>query len=199
MEEKDVTFNFVISEPDKDGNQKIGITSDIDDCNDYLSVEEKMCLVLELITQCGRQIIEEKLDDTVEEYDEENNDQNEVRQNLHKFQEETIYLLLNAIHNLGRAKFDMGPEALEYSLVTYKTTLNSLNFKHIHRTVDTYHSPEVDAVDPMQASFDLFTDTIFCLLDDGVPKSEVRSLIDGSMEAMKKDFMNIINEFEKEE
>ena len=126
MEEKDVTFNFIIGEPDKNGNCSVNITSDIDDCIDYLSIEEKMCLILELITQSGRQIISEKLNDDVEDFDEDDIAQIETVNNLHKFTEETVYLIINSIHNLMKSKFGENPEALEYSLVTYKSTFKEI-------------------------------------------------------------------------
>ena len=199
MEEKDVTFNFYISEPDDNGNQDINITSDIDDCTDYLSVQEKMCLMLEIITQCGKQIISEDLDndiEDIEDFDANNPEHEAVIDNLHTYIEEIIYLIINAIHNLSRAKFGKTPETLEYSLITYKTIFNDAsNTKHIHRPEDTFHSRDVDVIDPMQASFDLYLDTIMCFLNNNSSKSEIKKLISGSLDAMKDDFMRIIDEY----
>jgi len=198
MEEKDVTFNIVSGIPDDNGNVEIGITSDIDDDINYLDVNEKMCLIVELISQCSRQIISEKYpEEDVEEYDEDDKDQEEVRANLHKFLEHITYLIINTVHNLSRVKFGKGPQAVEFSMATYTSTLNIFG-NMIHRTEETYHSPDVSAIDPMQASFDFFTDTIWCLLNDDIPKSEIKDLIDGAITSMRKDYINMIDEFKKE-
>lgn len=198
MEEKEVTFNIVSGIPDEEDGQGIGITSDIDDNLEYLTLAERTSVILELIMQSCQQIISDKFpDNTVEEYDENDEDQEEVRDNLDDFLERMVYLIVNSITNFKRAKFGEDPQMLEFSLATYKPEVNIFG-KQVHKTDSTYHSPNVNSLDPIQASFEFFTDTIFCLLNDGISKNEIKSLIEGYISAMKKDYMTIIDEFEKE-
>lgn len=198
MEEKDVTFNFVITEPDENDNFGINITSDIDDCIDYLNVQEKLCLVTEILGQCCRQIISENHpSEMVEDFDEEDEDQIDTKHKLDQLLEETVYVAINTINSTYRAKFNKTPEVLEFSLATYNSTINKY-FQEMHRVKETYHSVDVDVLDPLQASFDFFTDTILCLLDGGMPKEQVMTLIEDSTNAMRKDYKILIDDFEKE-
>ena len=198
MEEKEVTFNIVSGIPEDNGETSVGITSDIDDDIDYLNINERVYLISELITQCCKQIISENFpDNDIEEYDESDEDQEEVRDNLHKLLEELLNITINTICNISRVKFGKKPQQIEFSLATYISKLNFYG-KLIHNVDETYHSSDVNAIDPIQASFDFSLDTIFCLLNDGIPKDEVKGLMNDYLTSMKKDFIKIIDEFEKE-
>ena len=197
MEEKEVTFNIVSGITDDNGHETIGITSDIDDNIEYLDINERVQLIMELIAQCGRQIIREKFpDDDIEDYNENDKDQQGVRDNLHQLIESMVYLMVNTIYNLSNAKFGKKAEIIEYSMVTYRPNTDMLG-ECIHNTDTTYHSLNVNATDPLLASLDFFIDTICCLLNDNVPKSEVRELIDVCMTDMKRDFLELINNYNR--
>lgn len=195
MEEKDVTFNFVIREPDDDGSSNIDITSDIDECVDYLDIEENVCLVAKIISLCCKQIFDENYPDNFDEEDEESQDR--LIHELNQLQEVMVYTIINTIHSAYMAILDKDPEFLEFSIATYKKSMNNY-LSPSQMVVDTQHSADVDVLTPFQAGFEFFKDTILCLLDGGLPKSEVWSLVTGSFEAMKKDYKNIIDLFEKE-
>lgn len=165
MEEKDITFNLFITD---EKNKTINVTSDIDDNLDYLSIDEKVCIIGELINQICKQIIYDVYDDDdVEEYNEEDASQEEVRENLYEFNRELIYIVINTINNICRSKFDMKPELLEYGLVTFSNPLNSKDNGDL-QIKETYYSNEIRTTDPLYASFDLITDSIVNMLQNRI-------------------------------
>ena len=62
MEEREVTFNIVSN----DSGEIVGITSDIDDDLNYLTLMDRICLVFEITKQICNQIFEGNLEDDID-------------------------------------------------------------------------------------------------------------------------------------
>lgn len=199
MEEKEVTFN-IVTELDNEGQitKVIGISSDVDDCLDYLSVGERVCLASELIGQSIKLIEQETMTDLgVVEFDEDDDEHKGFLNSLDALRNQVIYMIINLVHNFGNIKFLNPPEELEFSLVTYKKDKDFTG--NISNEIEfTTHSDDITAIDPLQGAFAFFMDTVNCLLEENVNKQEIKSLVIDSIDAIKKDCIVLIDKFTKE-
>lgn len=196
IEEKDVTYNFVSYSNDLNEIQQVAISSDIDDDIDYLTIQERLYLINQLIIQCSKQIIvDSSNNENIEDYDNNNEVHDEICDKMFALTQDLLYLVLNDTNNMLRAKFNMKPELLEYSVQTYFKSKHKDLGLDIYRLRDSIHSNELHALDPLQAGYSFGIDVIDCLLDNGVSKSEAKKIINDTLTFMKQDFMECIDEY----
>lgn len=183
MEEKDISFNILVS---NENGVNINISSDIDDCLDYLNEDERLCIISKLVEQSTRLIIDRHYaDESIEEYDETDETVNEVNADIEELLTQTVYVVINTIINTHRSKYGQSPSLTEYSLAMY----NSGDFNPAD-TVETIHSNNVIAPDTLNAATAFILDTMMCLDDGGLPRADIIGLIQNM-------FNDILNEVKK--
>ena len=171
MEEKDV--KFTIFEEENKNSCSINITSDIDDCQDYLDTNERYCLLIKLLNDSYLQMFRNHLGDDPVDFDENNDEHIDVLSEMGAFTEGLIYSILNISNTVTNYMFKDRYEHIEYSLVTY-TEEQTISGETALMPNQTIHSDELRALDPMQGGFKLIMDSVKCLLDNNVPKEDVK-------------------------
>ena len=171
MEEKDV--KFTIFEEENKNSYNINITSDIDDCQDYLDTNERYCLLIKLLNDSYSQMFINHLGDDPVDFDENNDEHIDVLSEMGAFTEGLIYSILNISNTVTNYMFKDRYEHLEYSLVTY-TEEQTISGETALMPNQTIHSDGLRVLDPMQGGFKLIMDSVKCLLDNDVPKEEVK-------------------------
>ena len=195
IEEKEVTFNIVTKNND-DGEitEIVGITSDIDDCPDYISISERICLMTEVIGQCLRIIDKNVLSQSgVLDFDENNQEHIAFKEALDSFENQIIYVIINLINNFARVKFKEKPQQLEYSLVVFSKLTNIFGISS-NDVEYTLHSDDIQNIDPLQGSYALFLDTIQSLLDNNRPIEDVKHIVMDFSDAIREITLDDLNE-----
>lgn len=202
MEEKDVKFDFVIE--DLGERKVVNITSDIDECLDYLEIEERTVLLVEIFSHLVKQVLDKHLGEH-EDLDGEEQVTEGVNDSIYYFIEllktavnivnMNLKILYQEVEDEDDEEPDDDTDLLDISLVTYKPN-KELGIGKI--PFNSYHSTQVSAVDPLHACYDFVRDTAVCLMENDVPKSEVKEVITKSLKYLVEDMWDFIDKFEIE-
>jgi len=179
MEEKDVTFNIFT-----DDDNVTHITSDIDDCPEYLDINEKIILGLKLLSDAFAHIIKDGEDAKL--------NKDTIVEQLEGITTDTIQAVLNLGYTTEMLYQGEMPEILEYSLCAYDTKETINGIKH-YLPLFTQHSSELLILDPIQASYAFFIDVIETL-SETKNKKDVSNLMRELLKTLSTDIQNIIND-----
>lgn len=189
MEEKDVKFNLVRL-TDNEETKQIAVTSDIDDFPDYLDVDDCIAIISSLTSKCVSHLMGTDDDNYIaEEIDEDDEEQAEKFEEVHNFTSNLVSLILNVINNTIRASFNLEPDNIECNVITFENYEDGS-----HQPLDTFYSDGIRILDPLQSIFPLVVDTTSNLIENGVSKNEVKTLICTALNLLKTDIIKFIDE-----
>lgn len=192
MEEKFVKFDIFI-----DNENNINISSDIDDEVDYLSIEEKMNLIGELVTMTCKHILIDNYSDEyneVEEFDENDKTQEKVRSQMYDLSRDLVQLIVNLTDVAIRSKYNLPLEYLEYCMSIFKKIIDNGTLRNV--AVDTIYSADINCIDPIQSFYDFGCDVVESLIDGGIPKKDVKEIIKTSLKYLNEDLIEYVDEYE---
>lgn len=196
MEEKDVKFT-IFEEENKD-SYSINITSDIDDCQDYLDTNERYCLLIKLLNDSYLQMFRNHLGNDPVDFDENKDSHIAALGEMTTFTEGLIYSILNISNTVTNYMFKDRYEHLEYSLVTY-TDEPTISGGTALMPNNSMHSDELRALDPMQGGFKLIMDSVKCLLENDVPKDYVKEKVNQCITNTLGIIEDFIDNYEEDE
>lgn len=181
MEEKEITFNII-----SDGNKVPNITSDIDDCPDYLTVEEKITVIHKLLSDVFSDIVN-KLDSDGAEEDTISMVVGDIMSNL-------VQLVINDGNNIFRLYTGDKPELLASSVCVYEVEeiINGIN---LYMPTFSLHSEELNVLDPLQAVNAFMFDVLGDLLMTK-SKNSVKQILNATLNALQKDCNDFIAEYD---
>lgn len=189
MEEKDVTFNLVTNK-----NGEVYITSDIDDCPDYLSIQEKALIASRLYASSMMDIINNIIQSNDVEEDEYID---RIAEGLNSFSLDMVKVILNGAHNCIRQCENLPPENIECSIHTY-SVYQKVGNKNLYGPEQTLHSDDLNILDPLQAGYSFILDVLENMLQFE-QKPKVKELLIESITAILKDCLDFIDEYEIEQ
>lgn len=189
MEEYDASINFHFTKQD-DGI--MSLTSDIDNQIDYLSPTERACIIVYLIKDLFSQLSDGLVE--VLDSDEKLDERLEMAAN---FRDSIIQATINFWYNALAAELKEENYLLEFSMVMYKALINKDRTMLLNLVDGTAHS-NINTFEPVAGAFALITDSVDNLLENGIPKNDVKTLIKGLILKNTKELINYIDTFDEE-
>ena len=180
MEEKDVTFNIITDE-----KNNINIVSDIEDCIDYLNINEKTALAVKCLSLIFSSIIND-----------DNLDDGNTADAVYDITSDLIQAVVNIGCNSINIFTGNKPEMFECSTCVYEPQ-EKLGNVNIYAPAFSLHSGDLSLIDPLQASYAFLVDVIETI-SDYKSKEDVKKLIQYSLDAIKRDCNELINELYEE-
>ena len=182
MEEKDININIVTMD-----NGEIEVQSDIEDCLDYVEVDELVSTIMYLTQKLGERTIEE-LYTEVQNAKNKEEEQNYIKYNMREIMNNMIYGTMNVLENVYRHHFKMQPEMYEYCLTMLGTKKDDR-----HYPVTTLNSEEIVVHDLIQSCYMLYGDFAGWLLDNDFEVDEVKELIETTFKDISNFYQKTID------
>ena len=159
----DIQFHFI-----KGNDGSLHLTTDIDNQIDYLEPEERAIIIASFIGDLFEQLFSniDNVDENTETelYQKICNDTLEVRDTI-------ITSIINFHYNSYAKHCEKDPKLLEFSMAIYEAMYNKIDKSQVNFIMNTTHSDNITALEPLSGSLAFTLDVAEMLLKNGVPKS----------------------------
>lgn len=181
----DIQFHFI-----KGNDGSLHLTTDIDNQIDYLEPEERAIIIASFIGDLFEQLfsnIDNVDEDTETElYQKICSDTLEVRDTI-------ITSIINFHYNSYAKHCEKDPKLLEFSMAIYEAMYNKIDKSQVNFIMNTTHSDNITALEPLSGSLAFTLDVAEMLLKNGVPKSVTEQV----MAFMLKQNLDAVKQFIK--
>ena len=181
----DIQFHFIKM---KDGS--LHLTTDIDNQIDYLEPEERATIIASLIGDLFEQLFSD-----IDNVDEDTNGElyNKICNNTLEVRDAIISSIINFHYNSYAKHCEKDPKLLEFSMAIYEAMYNKIDKSQVNFIMNTTHSDNITALEPLSGSLAFTLDVTEMLLKNGVPKSVIEQV----MEFMLKQNLDAVKQFIK--
>lgn len=181
----DIQFHFIKM---KDGS--LHLTTDIDNQIDYLEPEERATIIASLIGDLFEQLFSD-----IDNVDEDTNSElyNKICNNTLEVRDAIISSIINFHYNSYAKHCEKDPKLLEFSMAIYEAMYNKIDKSQVNFIMNTTHSDNITALEPLSGSLAFTLDVTEMLLKNGVPKSVIEQV----MEFMLKQNLDAVKQFIK--